>query len=59
MERDCNMPVPPPDVSPFAEIEGLGDMLAEQERIKLREKQGDDAIFYDPQNDDDTLLESE
>ena len=38
MDRDYNVPVPPPDISPFAEIEGLGDMLAEQERIKLREK---------------------
>jgi len=38
MLRDYSVLVPPPDVSPFAEIEGLGDMLAEQERIKFREK---------------------
>lgn len=57
MERDYNLQVPPPDTSPFAEIDGLGDRLAELERRRLREKLGDEAIFFDPQQDDDTLLE--
>ena len=55
--RDKKLDIPPPDWSPFAEIDNLGDIL-EQEAAEQRRKQfGQEKVGVE-EHDDDTLLDN-